>query len=255
MKISGQSHSGWLSSLCIGFQIILPFGIGHHFAFADGDEVRKFESFNGGDLTANANSGYAGGTWALGAPIDSPGYRIKVLGGYGQYAYDGSVALSGGVFPVRFVGDVMLAEVLAGYLWRRGEWTYKLYGGAQYVEHSVSPDDLTNSVRGAAWGAKGQLEVWRNLGSRNWFSGDLSYGTAFGDYRFQTRLGRRMAKRYTIGIEAGGLGNREYDAARGGGFLRIHLKNSDFTISGGATGDYLGEETSGYLSVGFYRKR
>ena len=84
---------------------------------------------------------------------------------------------------------------------------------------------------------------------------DGSYGTAFDGYWFQGRLGHRAGRWLSVGVEAGALGNREYDAGRGGIFLRVHRETTDVTLSGGVTGDYLGEVTSVYLSLGLYRKR
>lgn len=104
-------------------------------------------------------------------------------------------------------------------------------------------------------GGKGQVEIWRNLGTRNWFSADGLYASAFGDYWVQARLGHRASRWLTVGVEAGGLGNEEYDAGRGGVFLRVHGKTTDITLSGGVTGDYFGDEASAYISLGLYRKR
>ncbi len=227
--------------------------IGASAAHADDDAGAAY--FSGTDVTANSNFGYAGGVWALANSIDSPGLRIRALGGYGQYAYDGSLPLTGGTLPFRFLGDLILGELMAGYLWRHGEWTIKAYAGAQYADHKISPRDPTNSVNGTQWGAKGQIELWRNLGQRNWFSADASYGTAFGDYWVQSRVGHRLNRRLSFGLEIGGLGNEEYNAGRGGAFARLHLKSADVTLSAGATGDYFGEDTSGYVSLGLYRKR
>jgi len=214
----------------------------------------RFEVFSGSGLTSNSSFNYAGGVWALGHAVSSPGFRIKALGGFGDYVYDGSVPLSGGIIPARFNGDVLLGELLAGRLWGRGEWTLKTYAGIEYARHDISPDDPSNQVQGSKWGGKLQLETWRNLGTASFFSLDASYGSAFGDYWVQARLGRRVAKKLTVGLEAGGLGNEAYDAGRGGAFLRFHLDSMDFTLSGGVTGDYLNDETGGYVSFGMYRK-
>jgi len=54
-------------------------------------------------------------------------------------------------------------------------------------------------------------------------------------------------------LEGGALGNEEYDAGRGGGFVRINLRKLEFTLSGGFTGNYLEDDPSGYVSLGLYR--
>lgn len=219
-----------------------------------GETAPRFALSSGMDVTANSRFGYAGGIWAPGRGLDAPGFRLQALGGVGAYDYDGSLSLTGGAVPTRFDGDVVLGELLAGYQWRRGEWTAKAYAGVQVEDHAISPDDPANAVNGAEWGVKGQLELWRNLGAQSWLSLDASYGTAFESYRAQARIGRRVYPWLSLGVEAGGLGNAEYDAGRGGGFLRLHLAGADVTLAGGVTRDYLDEDPSGYVSLGMYRK-
>lgn len=224
-------------------------------AGAGEDGQPRRAEFSGVDVTANSRFGYAGAGWAFGRGLDTPGWRLRALGGYGAYVYDGALAISAGRIPMRFDGEVALAELMAGRLWRRGAWTVKAYAGVEYVEHAVSPADPANSVTGAQWGAKGLVEVWRDLGARAWFAGDGAYGTAFGDYRLKARLGRRLTRRLSFGLEAGGFGNAGYDSARGGAFARLHLGGADITLSGGISGDYYSEETGGYVALELYRRR
>jgi hypothetical protein len=230
--------------------------LGGFSAHADSDSGKppRFSTSSGGDFTLNSRSGYAGGVWAPGGDLDADGFRVKALGGYGAYAYDSTLDLAGGAVPWRFVGRYVFGDLMGGWQKRRGEWTAKVYVGVQYIEHSISPDDPDNDVKGTRWGARGQLELWRNLGTRHWFSFDASYATAFGDYWTLARAGRRMSRRWSLGIEGGGLGNEDYNAGRGGAFLRYHKGNMEITLSGGATGDYRGEETSGYLTLGVYQR-
>lgn len=222
---------------------------------ADAGDVSNISISSGTDITRNSRSGYAGGIWSPAGTLDSSGFRIKALGGYGAYAYDSSLPLSGGLVPMRFHGDYIFADLMGGWQLRRGEWTLKGYAGIQFIQHSLRPDDPANDVKGAKWSGKGQLELWRNLGSGSWLSVDASYATAFGDYWMQGRLGRRLAPRWSVGLEGGGLGNEDYDAARGGVFVRLHTGKAEVTLSGGATGDYRGEDTSGYVTLGLYRRR
>ena len=57
----------------------------------------------------------------------------------------------------------------------------------------------------------------------------------------------------SLGLEGGALGNEEYNAGRGGGFVRADLHSVEITLSGGFTGNYLEDEPSGYVSLGVYR--
>ena len=62
-----------------------------------------------------------------------------------------------------------------------------------------------------------------------------------------------MRPRLALGLEGGALGNEEYDAGKGGGFLRLNLSATKITLSGGFTGNYLEDEPSSYVALGVYR--
>ena len=66
-------------------------------------------------------------------------------------------------------------------------------------------------------------------------------------------MGHRLGPRFSLGIEGGALGNEEYNAGRGGLFLKANLHAMEITLSGGFTGNYLEDEPSGYVSLGVYR--
>lgn len=214
--------------------------------------VPRHELFSGVGLTSNSIFGYAGAVWAFGRSVEAPGPRIKALTGVGGYDYSGGLPAVAG--PVNFDGDVTLAQILAGYQWRRGAWTVKAYAGAGFETHDLSPNDPANSVNGNQFGVMGQLELWRNLGEAGWLSLDASYADVFGSYWTQLRLGRRMHKRISAGVEAGAQGNEDYDSGRAGGFLRTHMGGSELTVSGGFSGEYHSNDFGGYATVGLYRK-
>lgn len=43
----------------------------------------------------------------------------------------------------------------------------------------------------------------------------------------------------SAGLEGGALGNEEYSAGRAGGFVRFDLLDTELTLAGGFTGNYL----------------
>jgi hypothetical protein len=89
-----------------------------------------------------------------------------------------------------------------------------------------------------------QAEIFTGLdATNNAVSGYVGGGYAFGKGLYAP--GWR--------VRAVGLGNEAYDAGRGGGFVRLNLRGVELTVSGGATGNYLEDEPSGYLSLGVYR--
>jgi len=67
------------------------------------------------------------------------------------------------------------------------------------------------------------------------------------------RLGYRVRPRLSLGLEGGALGNAEYDAGRGGGFVRVNFRSFETTLSRGFTGNYLEHDPSFYLALGLYR--
>lgn len=206
--------------------------------------------FSGVDVTSHSIFGYFGGVWAFGKNVSAPGPRLKVLGGMGQYDYDAT--LPGSFVESTIDGDVTLFHVLAGYQWQRGKWTVKTYAGVATEDHDLEPRDPENSVRGSKFGATGQLEVWRNLGTKSFLSFDSSYSTAFEGYFAQGRFGKRVSDRFSLGIEGAALGNQEYESGRGGGFLRLHIGQAEMTISGGLSSDYHGGDIGGYAALGLY---
>lgn len=216
------------------------------------DDAATFEAFSGIDATSSSIFGYAGAAWSLGNDVGGEGPRVKVLAGSGLYVYDGSLAGFAG--PVNFNGEVMLARVLAGYLWRRGEWTAKAYAGLGYEDHDLSPNDPGNSVNGNEIGLVGEVELWRNLGAAGFLSLDAGYADVFDTYRAHARFGRRIMRHFSAGIEGAALGNEEYESGRGGGFLRIHLEDMDLTFSGGVAGDFYTQDLGGYAAFGLYTR-
>ena len=45
----------------------------------------------------------------------------------------------------------------------------------------------------------------------------------------------------------------ELRAGRAGGFVRLNLRDTEVTVSGGFTGNYLEDTPSGYVALGVYR--
>jgi hypothetical protein len=69
----------------------------------------------------------------------------------------------------------------------------------------------------------------------------------------QPVAGYRLGPSLAVGLEGGALGNEEYNAGRGGGFMRLDFRKVEITLSGGFTGNYLEDEPSGYVSLGVCR--
>jgi hypothetical protein len=222
-------------------------------ASAQPDSPRT-EYFTGFEVSDNYASGYVGGGYALGkAGLYERGFRLRAIGAYGRYDYEGTLPVDGDYLPTTFDGQDAYLAALVGYQFRPGRFILKLFAGIEAEDQDIKPHDPNNSVQGSALGFKLQAESWFDLSERYFISADAAYGTAFQEYWAQARLGYRLRPRLSLGLEGGVVGNEEYDAGRGGGFARVEFNTMQVTLSSGFTGNYLEDDPSFYLALGLYR--
>src|SRR5581483_11026263 len=211
------------------------------------------ELFTGIEASDNSVSVYVGGGTSLGKGLYESGFRLRAVGSYGPYRYSGTLLTDGIYVPTTFDGEDAFIAALAGYQFRNGSFIAKLFAGIEAEDQHISPHDPNNSVQGSEVGLRLALETWTDLSPRLFVSADASYGTAFQEYCALARIGFRVRPRLALGLEGGALGNEEYNAGKGGGFLRLDVRDIEFTLSGGFTGNYLEDMPSGYVSLGVYR--
>jgi hypothetical protein len=221
---------------------------------AAASDAPRTEYFTGFEVSDNYASAYVGGGYAFGkAGLYEEGFRLRAVGAYGRYDYQGSLLLDGAYRPTTFDGQEAFIAALAGYQFRPGRLILKLFAGIEAEDQHIVPHDPNNSVQGSALGLRLQAESWLDLSERMFLSADAAYGTAFQEYWALVRIGLRLGERFALGLEGGALGNEEYDAGRGGGFARVKLRAMEVTLSSGFTGNYLEDEPSFYLALGLYR--
>lgn len=222
-------------------------------ARADEGAPRR-EVFSGIETGNNYTTVYAGGGYAIGAGFNVPGWRLRAVGALGRYRYNGTLFDGRGDRLTAFEGNVAFLAAQAGYQFHRGPTIAKLFAGIEAVDQTITPFDPRNTVQGTELGLRLTLETWTDLSDRWFLSADASYGTAFQEYWQLSRIGYRLGPKFAMGLEGGVLGNQEYNAGRGGGFVRGTFEVLEATLSGGFTGDYLLSDPSGYLAVNLYRK-
>jgi cellulose biosynthesis protein BcsS len=205
------------------------------------------------EASDNYASAYVGAGTALGKGVYEPGFRLRAVGSFGRYHYDGTLLTGGAYMPTTFDGQDAFLAALAGYQFRKGPLITKLFAGLEAEDQQILPHDPNNAVQGSEIGLWLATENWLDISPKLFLSVDASYGTAFQEYCALTRLGFRLRPRLALGFEGGALGNEEYNAGKGGGFVRINLRDTEFTLSGGFTGNYLEDLPSGYVSLGVYR--
>jgi len=104
-------------------------------------------------------------------------------------------------------------------------------------------------VQGSEIGLRFASETWLDVSPRLFVSADAPYGMAFQEYCALARIGFRVRPRLALGLERGALGE-EYAARKGGGFLRLNLSvTRDHAVR---SGNYLKDEPSSYVALGFY---
>ncbi len=221
-------------------------------ASAQSDQPQT-EIFSGLEVSDNYASVYVGAGTALGKGLYEPGFRLRAVGSFGRYHYDGALLTGGDYVPTTFDGEDTFVAALAGYQFRKGAFIAKLFAGIEGEDQHISPHDPNNKVQGSELGLRLAIENWLDVSPRLFVSADASYGTAFQEYCALARIGFRVRPRLALGLEGGALGNEEYDAGKGGGFLRLNLSATEITLSGGFTGNYLEEEPSSYVALGVYR--
>jgi hypothetical protein len=191
----------------------------------------------GVDITAHSWSVYSGFTSTFGSSILKDGWRYRITGGYGEYRYTSTRWTGSSVIVVPFDGTVTFADILVGYQQTLGTLTIKLFAGAALEDHAITPFDIENRVQGQAWGAKGVIETWLNLGERAFSQLDLGYGTANRSYAGRLRLGYKIWPQLSAGMEAGLAGSDDYGSGRAGAFVRYEAAIGEVSLSAGAAGD------------------
>jgi hypothetical protein len=179
-------------------------------------------------------------------PITADGWRLRIVGGYGEYGYRSTWTVLPKARTVR--GTVSFAEVLAGYQQQWGSLTLKAFIGAAAETQGVWPPDPHNEAVGYDVGLKAALETWIDLSPIYWTSIDLAWSSVFESYAARLRAGYRIQPDLSIGIEAAAMGNVEYDGGRGGGFLRYTWPSGEVSISAGASGSHA-LDVGGYATL------
>jgi hypothetical protein len=97
--------SAWLRASGAGGLLFLCICLLGGAASAEFDSP-KTEFFTGFEASDNYASGYVGAGYALGkAGLYEPGFRLRAVGAYGRYHYDGALLTDAGYVPTTFDGE------------------------------------------------------------------------------------------------------------------------------------------------------
>lgn len=193
------------------------------------------EVWAGAGISSHAWSIYSGVTLAPFGAVTADGWRLRLVGGYGEYDYRTVWALTGN--RQTFRGAFSFAEALVGYQHQWGTVTVKAFIGVAAETHRLTPPDPDNEVIGYDAGVKGALETWIDVTPQYWASLDLSWTSVFNGYAARLRAARRITPDWSIGVEGAAMGNLEYDGGRAGAFLRYTWGSGEVSISAGSAVD------------------
>lgn len=106
----------------------------------------KNEYFTGFEASDNYASGYVGAGYALGkAGLYERGWRLRAIGAYGRYHYDGALLIDGGYVPTTFDGEDAFLSAVVGYQLRNGRLITKLFVGIEAEDQHIVPHDPNNA--------------------------------------------------------------------------------------------------------------
>jgi len=203
--------------------------------------------FAGVSAAQDSTFGYFGGIRAWNGDLSKSGFLLRGMAIYGDYDYKTTAVPSGHVDA-----DVTHVELGVGYQWVNPGNRVSLYGGVDYQNHDLSPNDTRNSTRGSTTGAMVQGEI-ETLGSP-WYGSLIGkYSAANDSYFVRGRAGYTFGS-VTTGPEAIGAGNNEYHEYRYGLFLNFAAtKTTGLSFSAGhrrADADNgRKHQSSGYLTA------
>jgi len=192
------------------------------------------ETWGGAELMDNAWSIYLGQSFSLSEGIQSDGWRLRAVSGYGRYRYVVDRWDGVAIVPVRHTGVTSFADILIGYHKGLGPLTLKALAGVHLDSHSVGPADPDLDLAGTVVGAKLVLESWLNITDAAWGSLDLSWTTGRDTGSARLRTGWRLLPSLSIGIEAQLHGDVALQSLRAGAFARYEWTAGEVSISGGA---------------------
>lgn len=192
------------------------------------------EVWAGADAFKRVWALYSGADFAPFGSIRQDGWRLRAVGGYGQYEQICDR------FGTMCQGSASFMEALGGYRWQYGRWTFKaLAGVTTKFSGGIRPDGaLLDNDRSI--GAKAVFESWLDLDSTVWLALDAAYSTLKSNPSLQARIGYRITPALSLGVgaSASSLLEQAADAGhfhtfRAGPLVRYEWETGEASLTGG----------------------
>ena len=189
-----------------------------------GPPPEKFLYFAGFDLWRNGGTFYGGAQWAPGG-LNNDGFTLKVLLAEGSYLY------RTGASDIR--GTNLLAAIMPGWRIKRGDLEIKAFAGLDLQNHRLSPDDLSNSLRGNHAGLRVGADIWWEPTRAMMLASSISGSTIGNSFGIRGAVGWRLMDRFWAGPEIETSGDDVYRQYRIGAHV-TSFKTGEFEWAFGA---------------------
>lgn len=207
----------------------------------NGTRVARWETWFGATAGRESWSAYTGTTLSPFGAITAEGWRLRYVGGYGAYTYDGSS--SGG--PLEYDATFGFSDLLIGYQKQFGALTAKAFAGPSAITHTIRPPDPDFRNR-SEFGVKGALELWFNMSDVLFVKSDVAAAYYFDNAEqfhhvsWRAAGGLRIASDFKVGAEGALITQRSYESYEAGLFAGYQWHALDLTLAGGAIKDDTG---------------
>jgi Cellulose biosynthesis protein BcsS len=194
------------------------------------------ETWIGADTTRQTAAIWSGVTWAPFGAIQEQGWRVRTVSGAGRYTYDGWTLVRGGPTPAHFKGLTNFSDIFVGYHVQVGALTLKPFAGLATAQHAVTPRDPVSPLIGRTIGVKLALDTWLSLGAQAWLNIDGSWTDVHETAAIKGRLGYRVWRDLSFGVEGQAVSDVNQESRRAGVFLRFSGAYGEVSIGGGVAG-------------------
>jgi len=166
-------------------------------AWAGDDEDARVMLFSGRDLWRNGAFANSGFVFAPGG-LDQDGLLLKVLLSGGLYRYHAE-NLGG----EQVIGVESLADVMPGWRVKRGDAEFRFFMGPEFQNHSLSPDDPANRLRGNSFGLRVAVELWYEPTPDTMLAADVSLSSIATSNSARVGYGWRIFEEMLGGVYVG----------------------------------------------------
>lgn len=164
-------------------------------ALSGGSTADQVLLFGGYDVWSNGSSASAGLHWAQNG-LANDGFVVRLSLSNGAERYQGSRRL--------YTTDIFRAAIMPGWRFKAGEFELKLFAGADFEHHNLTPDDPASKWRGPHAGLRVAAEAWAQPIPELMLTTSFYATTIAAGYGFRAAAGWRLIDAFWLGPEFSG---------------------------------------------------